>query len=35
MNTLGEKLAIFIGFKKEILRLTASGWQGKIDWWVL
>jgi len=25
MNTLGEKLAIFIGFKKEILRLTASG----------
>jgi hypothetical protein len=31
MNTLGEKLAIFMGFEKEILRLTVSGWQGKID----
>jgi hypothetical protein len=24
-NTLGEKLAVFIEYKKEILRLTASG----------
>jgi len=29
---LGEKLAVFVKFKYEILRTSSSGWQRKVEW---